>query len=449
MIVEVTGGVAYSAEAKALINFTSKAELFEAADNPVTVNDGKAAFKVAPWGSNNDLPQIVMEKIRRSDVVGSNLLFNIQTAYGLGIKPMMRVGANKDGSPIFEDCQDPEVLAFFEDNDIEGYFLEQISDMFTFFNNCVEVMLNPDGNKIVSLRHLEATHSRWGCIEKGAPGITKHYYSIWKDGQPDKTQLTVTPVLSRFNTCANLEEMVKVSRSNRRFVMQISMPTPGRTYYAHPYWWSIFESGWYDLSIMLPMFKKALIKNELAVRYIVYIADEFWQEAAKRENISPADGEKMKELREREVKKITDFLSAEQSKGGTIIAPKKMMPSGNSVIDNKWIEIVPVDSKVKGGEFLEDAEEASNIISYAMGVHPNLNGATPGKGRSSMGGTDKRELFMIKQALIKPFRDRLLKPLLLVKKFNKWPENLVFAVPEYAFTTLDKNKTGKEESVQA
>ena len=65
-----------------------------------------------------------------------------------------------------------------------------------------------------------------------------------------------------------------------------------------------------------------------------------------------------------------------------------------------------------------------------------------------MSGTDKRELFMIKSALMKPYRDRLLKPLYLVKRFNKWPKDLEFIVPDFEFTTLDKNKSGKQEVIQ-
>ena len=97
---------------------------------------------------------------------------------------------------------------------------------------------------------------------------------------------------------------------------------------------------------------------------------------------------------------------------------------------------------IEGGEFIEDAEEASNMISYAMGVHPNLNGATPGKSKGSLGGSDKRELFNIKQAMMRPFRDRLLKPLTLIKRYNGWDKDVVFAVPEHIFTTLDESKTG-------
>jgi hypothetical protein len=37
--------------------------------------------------------------------------------------------------------------------------------------------------------------------------------------------------------------------------------------------------------------------------------------------------------------------------------------------------------------------------------------------------------------------------LTFIKLFNKWDKDIVFAVPEFEFTTLDKDKSGKKESV--
>jgi hypothetical protein len=55
---------------------------------------------------------------------------------------------------------------------------------------------------------------------------------------------------------------------------------------------------------------------------------------------------------------------------------------------------------------------------------------------------------MIKQAMMRPYRDRLLKPLRLVARFNGWDRNIVFAVPDVEFPTLDIEKSGKRETNQ-
>jgi hypothetical protein len=69
-----------------------------------------------------------------------------------------------------------------------------------------------------------------------------------------------------------------------------------------------------------------------------------------------------------------------------------------------------------------------------------LIGSTPGKNKT-INGTEARELFIIKQQLMKMYRDRLLMPLYIVKAINKWPDDIFFRIPNLELTTLD-NGTG-------
>jgi hypothetical protein len=50
--------------------------------------------------------------------------------------------------------------------------------------------------------------------------------------------------------------------------------------------------------------------------------------------------------------------------------------------------------------------------------------------------------------MTKPFRDRILRVLYLIKAINKWDPDLHFTIPNIALTTLDKNKTGTETKTQ-
>ena len=124
-----------------------------------------------------------------------------------------------------------------------------------------------------------------------------------------------------------------------------------------------------------------------------------------------------------------------------------MFPSANGgANEQKWIEIVPVQNDMKGGEYIDDTESTANIICYAMGVHRALIGATPGKNTNSLGGSNARELYLMKQALMKPVVDRCLRSLQIIKEYNKWDKDIFITIPEYIFTTLDQNKSGKEVS---
>lgn len=128
------------------------------------------------------------------------------------------------------------------------------------------------------------------------------------------------------------------------------------------------------------------------------------------------------------------------------VESKEMVPTSSSGAEEKYIEILPVKNDIEGGEFLVDLDSVTNMTCYAMQIHPSLIGAVPGKSSGSLSGTDKRELFLMKQALLKPVVNRCLKPLEVVRRVNGWDPAISIQIPEYIFTTLDQNKSGKEES---
>jgi hypothetical protein len=435
----IIDGSAYMPEFKAIFLTAPSRDLFTEPDSPITVD----SFKIAPWGEDNDLPAQIVAKAEKSEIVEANLLFNIQASYGQGIKPMKRI-IEKGKITGYDEIIEGPVVDFFEQNDVNGFFLEQLTDLHHFYNVFPEIILSGDKRQIVSLRSKEATFSRWGTMDPKLGRITKHYYSAkWADG-PNKNNVVATDVLDAYNPFLNLTSRISTGDySALRFIVPVNFPTPGRQYYPRPYWWSIFQSGWYDFATMIPEFKKALLKNQMAIKYIVYLSDKYWDALFQQEGINATDQQAVKARKMLEFDNFKKFLSGEKNAGKGLVALKKMIASGSTAIEEKYIEIVPLKTEIQGGEYIEDSGEVNSIISYAMGVDLDM----PGKKTGGMSGTDKRERFQIKQALMKPLRDRLLKPLILIKQFNGWDKDLVFAIPEPVFTTLDKNKTGQETAV--
>ena len=58
-------------------------------------------------------------------------------------------------------------------------------------------------------------------------------------------------------------------------------------------------------------------------------------------------------------------------------------------------------------------------------------------------GSDKRELFLLKQANETAFHDVLLLPFRVLLYFNEWNRNIDVDVPMIVLTTLDENKEKK------
>jgi hypothetical protein len=435
------GGLTYLPEAKAIIAMKSSRELFTEPESVKTIDN----YKIVPWGDDNNLPANIIGKIEKSEVVSANIEFNVLVGYGTGIKPMRRILEDGKLQGYQEVFDNEEVLNFFDDNDIDGYFLEQFTDLKVFYNVFPEIILSNDRKKIVSLRSKEAAFSRWGQVEKNAGRITKHYYSAKWNDNPSKDNITVSEVLDRFNPMASLTEYnERYKNIEPRFIVPINFPSPGRTYYQRTPWWSIFQSGWYDFSVMIPEAKKALMKNRFGVKYIIYLSPKYFDSIFKQEGIDKNDHEAVSARIDQEHQMFSDFLTGSDKAGKGIVSLKEMIHSSQGAKEEKYIEIVSVDVAKEGGEFIDDSAEVNSILSYAMAVDLDM----PGKKTGGMSGTDKRERFMIKQALMKPFRDRLLRPLTLIKRFNDWPADIVFAVPDIEFTTLDQNKSGKQETTK-
>lgn len=447
---------AFFTDTKAAVVLTNSKTMFEKPDaDPKAVKvEGGKEYKMVPWGEDNDQPQQILAKVEASPDLSTGMLFNIQVGFGDGVIAC-RFETDEDGKKKVIPVYDNEAInEFFEHNDINGYMLEQLTDLNHFYNVFPEIITDresPEKRKVIELTSKEATFSRWVEMDAKTAKIPYHLYSAkWTEASQKPEEVEATPVLDAKRPIPDLLQRIgresdkdgkKKDEKKYRYIVPVNFPTPGRSYYQKPYWYSIIESGWYDFAVSIPEFKKYLIQNGMTIRYIIYLQDDYFDDIFKREGITEEAAK-----RTRITKEYTDlnkYVTGLKNTGKTMISFTKTSPDGTK---HYRIEIKTVDNQFKGGEYLEDSGEVSNMIAYTLGVHPSLIGATPGK-NAGFSGTDKRELFIIKQALLKPIRDRLLRPLYLVKAINKWPADIHFAIPNIELTTLDKNKTGVETKV--
>lgn len=459
IIMHYDGTSAYATGTAAVfLQATDSSNIFETSDRePTAINvkghEKETMPRMVPWGSDNKLPKLLIEKCSLLPQMNANLWFNVLLSYGDGIKPVKITGEgeNKKVEPY---TGNDEIDRFFEENDTQLYLLEQMTDMHWFFNCFPEIIFNGedgDKRKIVELRSKEASFSRYSEMNKETGRIEWHYYfAYWGEYMPGEVYPCVaTPVLDYYNPVRHLREVMTedlkkpVKQRRNRFIVPVSFPSPGRTYYQKPYWYSIIAGGLYDFACKIIPFKNTIMRNQALINYIVLLDPDYFKEIFRRENIT---GDKEQRARiKKEYKDINDFLKGEENVGKSIITFQKKDPAGQPY---PMIKIEVLKNEIKDGAYIEDSEEVSNLIAYGMLVHPSLVGPGAGK-NTNISGTEARELFIIKQSLMKPFRDRILRPLYLIKAINKWPSDLHFVIPNLELTTLDYNKTGSETKVNA
>jgi hypothetical protein len=408
-------------------------------------------IKWRKWGTGNDFPVKMLANAWKSNILASNLDFNARLLYGDCVQ-VVRKQLNNGKIEIVPvlDSEETEIFDFLAENNFPLLLQELIHDVTLLHNGFVEFVMNKEYTKIAQVRHKEATFSRLSVMsDKGE--IEYHgYCADWSKAGDDEYPVVATNLLDFDNPLYDFKAKmgknynakgVKQDKKISRHVLHIAPPTPGKFYYQKAYWWSIFESHWFDFSCAIPEFKMNLMKNQMTLKYHVQIRKGFFDDIFKEEGIT--DPEKQKARKAAFYQQLEDFLSGKENAGKNLASLFEY--DVHKGIEKKDIIVTPIESFIKGGEYIEDSEEASNAICYAMGIHPSLQGASPGKGKT-INGTEARELFIIKQAMMKPLRDLLLSALEIVKEINGWNEDIEFIIPNLMLTTLDKN-TGAEKQI--
>lgn len=392
----------------------------------------------APWGADNKLPYKIRELIGSDEVTAQNKLFNVLTCYSAGLR--IDGGTETEKAAADDWC---------ERNFMSGYLLEQMTDMkYYFFTVCV-IILSRDGTKINRLIHKDACFCRLQKANKRGR-IRNVYYADWASAtQPEVERIPLLPLTDPLGELLQLmgrepgmDGETRVRTSARKFAMITRFPTVGCQYYPTPYYAAMFRGGSYDEKRLISEAKRAKIRNHASVKYQVEVERGYWQKIISEERIT--DPLKAKERIKKEKENIRDFVAGIHNSGKAWITGYYMDPSGHEVRD---IRVVNIEGTKEGGDYADDINVAANTLCYADNTHPNLVGAVPGKSQNNNSGSDKRELFTMKQFLETPYHDLLLRPLRIAFKFNGW-ETVKPSIPIVQLTTLDKHQDAEVKTTQ-
>lgn len=396
-----------------------------------------------PFGVDDQLPYEIIHHIGRDEIMSQNKFFNVLTCYASGL--------NYTEYATDKPTRNPEIRKFVMRNSLPSFFLEQCTDMKYFFFSVDVVIVSKDRKQIVQIRHKEACYCRFEEADKNGK-INHIFYGDFRESTPNIDKLEKIRLLDFRDPLGELMVLMgrepgkdgkcEVRTNEYKFAIVSKFPTPGLQYYPVPYYTSIFRGHWYDIKQLIGIGKKAKLRNSSSIKYHVEVHKDYWEQICSADNIY--DPEERKKRIAKEYENIKEFISGIDNHGKLWVSGFYQNPDGKEV---SMVKINLIDSSKEGGDWTDDIQESSNTICYADNIHPNLVGATPGKSQTNNSGSDKRELFTLKQSLEKAPHDILCTVHNVVIAFNGWDDVVYPDIPLIMLTTLDQKNDAKKVSM--
>lgn len=410
----------------------------------IKINDAEQTVEndIIPWGSDNLYPNNFYNKkfLRNGTSVGGQTAIK-SAHYGTGVQLVKEVKneTTEDVDLKKQLLSDyPTIKQFFRDNKINYFFYSKITDLSLFHISFTEHVLSMDRKSIVRVKRHQAAHCRFAPQNSSGEIPFVYINTDWANYSPKNT-VKITFIDHYSMTVEEIKEYC-IENNIDSFITSCRYPYIDESYYPKTDWHAVDRAGWMDVANSVPELKQALFENQLHFKYIVYVADLYF-ESFYKEEWDDFDADKRQKMREDLSNTIDEYLSGNKAAGKSLVAP---------IIDDngKWVEgikVTGIDNKLKDGSYLPDASAANFEILFAMGVDPVIIGVLgSNQGRS---GSDKREAYTILSANLMPRKQLSLDDYDLWAEYNGWDLDLIATLPSVNLTTLDKNPNGQEQVI--
>lgn len=399
---------------------------------------GHHTDEVEMWGENNDFPQLVTGEYYKDTVVLRSLNKLVSKIIGNGIIPVNVTGFNTDGTEQYAPIMDDDIWEFFFSEWMEKYMREVATDMVWFFNAFSEMHLSENRKRVVQLVHQEASYCRWSKQDRKTGRCENvHINANWPHVHTKDPYTTVVKAIDPYD----FTRVEKVQADSRyKYIYPVSHPTPGKTFYQLAYHDSIRQSGWLEVHLAIPQFKKFLMKNQMTIKYHWKIDERYWG-LRYGDRWEKATSDQKRDIRMEWLGEMDRRLAESANTGKSISTPKFWDEHSSKY--QEYIELTTIDDNKLDNKYIEDSIEAAYNISYGMGVDGTEIGLSNKTGGSSRGsGSDIRESWLIANAELKPYRDAINEPLMFAARYNGWRKRYPKFKIMYRDTILTTLNTG-------
>lgn len=405
------------------------------------------------WGEDNLEPQNVIKSRNENDLLGPAIEKKAKLIYGQGLYygPIEMMKTSNGVEEVVRPTIVPEIEDFKEDSAINTYLREASVDKFTFGNFFPEVILGKYTTRAHKLYCIDASECRLSLQDVKTGAINKvHVSANWDTFAAQGTGKRNVIKVDALDPYGALVDQIKSKPFVKKFIIPMRAQNLGEKYYAKDPLYGLRKSGWLDIAKAVPAWKKAVMNNQLTIKYHLKIAVEWWD--WKYPGFSEKKSKEKQTIMKKEIAAFLKAVKGTDKAGNVIMSAFRADPRSGERWDGWIIEPINNTKFDATDNHLEYASEADLRIIRALGMHPTLFGASKSKG-SAGSGSDIR--VAMNQAILecKPEQDEILRPLQLVSRLNGWNEKyggmnkrLGWVFKSYYIARLD---SGKEISKEA
>lgn len=388
-------------------------------------------------GSDDKFFVNLWENAESDTVIMPGIRFNASMYYGGGL--MYGRLKREKGVTTLEEFSNPEIDKFIEQNKLHEQLYIGLLDLQTYGFSVVQYGFNA-GGKIARMA-TKNTRAPW-CrfARKNTTGdIPKVFLNAdFGTTDYDKTKNIEIQNLPEFGQLEAAQALFK--KKKMEFTQVVQMPDLHSSYYPVPDWYTSVKSGWFDVGKLIAMSKKFMFKNQFAIKYHIEFHPDYWEArfgtvAWKKKNPDEQAAAKKDEL-----DNIVKYLSGTEKTGSALYSEKT-----RNAVSRELESLITINELknnfMQDGQYMKEANEASDHKLSSMMIHPEIIGNAPGSKMGAGSGSANRVAFNQRVALSLFTQQLILDTLRVVRDVNGWGDDVRFMFRQSLITTLD---TGAE-----
>jgi hypothetical protein len=390
------------------------------------------AYKWASWGSYDDLPTIIRQKVNQVPIAGRTVYDLVRMATGDGLSYYFTEQRQQEGT--IKRAYLPEVEDFLARNRInDKWLVPQLFDYRYLVNAFSEIIFDRRMDKVVGLFHKAAEFCRLSQMDDEQLYPEYLYFSPYFGGyeHPRDQDIRAIPLYHFWDEENSLMRAV----DTYKIAWHSCLETPGKVYYATPPWVGLFrEGGWVDVSKSVPEVVNSMMKNQIRLKYQILIPESYFT-IRYRDSWSTMGDEQRSKVIDDLVSDIDAQLQSTSNAYMSIVTIFNYDAVTKTELGK--VQVIPIDDKVKKDEWVPGSEKSDAQIVQGLGGHPSHLGLASEGGKMGAGsGSDKREVYNIEISSNTMDQNILLEPLNWISRYNGWGVTFYIAHTRHTTTNM-------------